>query len=390
MNRAPRDVERELTERLQASAPQPRPGTLDRALARVAATSQRRSWRARLGAASDHASLGRPVAMAGVVVIALAVGLGYARLGLPLSIAPIASPLTSSARPVPASPSASDEASPTSLSDGSVTRSAEEHGIRLTATLDRDRTTFGQRLWAEALVENVGSNSAWWRHLGMCPWPVEITVAPETPTAIDEGRDDWPGPLGILKGSLIADEQPVLSDRRRSFVPEERVDSGSIGCFTVLNNEELPEGASISHRAAWDTDDFMGMPSVPGRYTVEATFELWRGAAPEGPPFDTEPMTVRVEFPLVVEGPDVDWISPGVAIDALLSDDRFLALLAEAPPVGRGGAMAFRNETWIVRHHVATSDTDLEPVATLVGVIDARTGAVLDVRLEDYASDDSY
>lgn len=386
MNRGRIDFERELTERLHALAPRPRPGNLDRALARVSLRSQRGVWSARLTSARGSANLGRVAAAVVVTAIALIAGVTIGQVGPPVGSAPSPSGSQSSAPSPSDSPSVPD-ASPSETADGSVTQSTEEHGIRLTATLDRDSTSFGQRLWADATVENLGPDSVWWQYHGDCLWPADVTVRPTVPTPIAEGRDDWPGELGVFKGTLIADEQPISPDRRRSFVAEERVESGGIGCFMTLDNAELPAGASAGHRAAWETDDFMGLPPVPGRYTVEVTFEFWRGAAPESPP-DTEPRTVSVQLPLVVEGLIADWISPGVAIDALLSDDRFVTLLAQYPrELWRGGDMAFQDDRWIATHDFAETVTDLVPVATLVGVVDARTGTVLDVRVDEPQSD---
>lgn len=382
MNDESIDVERELTERLRALAPSPRPGGFDRAIARIARTSQRGRWSSRLGTALEPAALVRMAAAGAVVATAVIVGVMIGRLGSPTGADRVPPQSVSAAPPATEGASPSGMATPSEAADGPVTQSTEQHGIRLTVTLDSDRTSFGQRLWAEATVENIGSEPAWWRHLGMCPWPVEITVAPEEPTPLDEGRDDWPGNLGIFKGVLTP--EPIVPDRRRWFVAEERVDTGNMGCFAVLVNEQLPEGASVGNRAAWDTDDYMGMPPAPGRYTVEATFELWRGAGPEGPPHDTEPMTVRVAFPLVVEGLDVDWITPELAADALLADDRFAGPLADLPRERWGDRdIAFEDATWVISYVIRRAGTEPPvPEATVIGVVDARSAEVLEVRTE--------
>lgn len=384
------DIERELSEHLQELAPRPRPDDLDRALTRVAATPQRASWNAELTRATRAASPLRLASISAVVVVAVILGVSIGQLRLP-GIGPSASDAQASAPSATGSAldRASDPASPTDTAEQPSTRSTEDLGIRLTAKLDRGRTSFGERVWADVTVGNLGPGSVWWLYRGECIWPVEVTVRPDVATPIDLGRDDWPGDFGIFKNGLIADEQPpsLIPDRRRAFSAEERVESGSLGCFAVLGTEELAEGDSATHRAAWDTDDFKGMPPMPGTYTVEITFEFWRGTEPDLPP-DTEPETVALQIPLVVEGPEVHWISPGVAIDALLADARLVAILDEHPrELWRGGEIAFEDGTWIATYWFANARADDEPSARLVGAIHARTGQVEDVRLENAPPD---
>lgn len=384
------DIERELTEHLQDLAPRPRPGDLDRALGRVATTSQRALWNAGLTRVMRAASPLRLVSISAVVVAAVILSVSIGQLHLP-GIGPAASDAQTSAPSASGSPSdrASDAASPTDTVEEPMARSTEDLGIRLTAALDRGRTTFGERVWADVTVDNLGPDSVWWLYHGECRWLVEVTVRPDVATPIDAGRDDWPGDFGIFKDGLIADEQPpsLIPDRRRAFISEERVESGSLSCFAVLGMAELAEGDSATHRAAWDTDDFKGMPPAPGRYTVEVTFGFWRGTEPDLPP-NAEPQTVALQIPLVVGGPDEDWISPGLAIDALLVDARLLAVLEEHPrELWRGGEIAFEDGTWIATYWFANGEADEEPSARLVGVVDARTGQVDDVRLENAPPD---
>lgn len=298
------------------------------------------------------------------IVLVLAAGIGIGRFSAALP--------SLSSQPSPSADPTSVESSPT---PGSATASTEELGVRLTLSLDRDRSSFGERVWAEATVENLGPGSVFWQHLGDCAWPVVVTVRPETPAPIDEGRADWPGDLGIFKQGLTA--RPILPGREQWFLPADRIASRHTGCFTVLNNEELPEGAAIEHRVGWDTIDYMGMPPVPGTYIVEAPFTFRRGAPIE---FGEEGETVHVTLPLVVEGAAVEWISPHLAIDALLSDERFVGLLTDVPPdVWEHDDIAFEDGLWIVtRRIVAAPDAGLQS-GTLTGVVDASSGVVLEV-----------
>lgn len=319
------------------------------------------------------ARLDEPVATsrwAGVVVMAsgvlavVAVGIGVSQVArIPESIDPAAS---------------------SDVANGPLTASVEESGVRLTLTLDRESAVFGERVWAEVIVENVGQDAVTYRSGGAdCPWPTAISVSPETLGTLDLGRDDWPGDLGALKHALTP--EPIASFQHRAFIPEERVDSEHQGCFLAGLAPELPPGASLTHRAAWDTDDYLGMPPRPGPYTVELTFGFTRVGRfePVG-----QSQLLRVTLPLLVEGEDVDWVSGEEAIDALLGDEIFTDHLATHAPRDRWTSqdIAFDDDRWIVTLKVGTTAADPDPRVTLVGVVDARTGVVLDVELESSAT----
>jgi hypothetical protein len=254
-------------------------------------------------------------------------------------------------------------------------------------TLDRDRSAFGQRVWADATLENLGPGSVFYEVSGGCPWPLSITVAPEASTPIDEGRNDWTGDLDLLKDILTP--QPILADGHQTFLPEEWVDLGRMPCFMNRAYAELAEGGSVHQRVAWDTDAYMGMPPVPGAYAVTASNLFTRGTPPElvGPPSGD---TISVTLSLTVEGEHIAWLSPEQAIDELLSDNRFVGLLALVPRNRWvGSEMTFERDRWVATLAIGTSAADPDPATTLIGVVDARTGAVVDVQLEVQSSETS-
>jgi hypothetical protein len=282
--------------------------------------------------------------------------------------------------PPPPSGSAATDATPSGDSDESVA-SLDESGIRLTLAIERDRTVVGQPLWAGATIENLGPGSVFWD--ASCAWPVVITVTPDAPTDLDLGRQDWPESFDLFKSVLTP--EPYFPDRRREFEAEAVINAGSAGgCPPAVDPADLPDtnevsdGTSISHRAAWDGNDYMGMPPLPGRYTVRATFAFWRGTDPE-PPSDTGQQRIQVSVPILVEGEEVDWLSPEAAIDALLSDARFAEVLADTPPTRWADTgIAFEEDHWVVRLDIGPPPGDLsEP--DLIGVVDARTGEVVEV-----------
>lgn len=309
--------------------------------------------------AQRRAVLAAAIAIGVILVSVLGVGISQLRLTPSASLGP----------------SGSGAASPTEEPNRPVTASTEELGIRLTLTLDLQRTVHGQRVWAYVTVRNIGPDLGW---IG-CGWPVGISVRPELPAEVERVRETWPvdGLLLRYRGDY---EGTVWADGRRPFTPGPLVDTGRQieGCPPAVPLEdlpegpELPEGAAVGMRAAWDTDDYLGTRPMPGRYNVEVTFAFGRG--------DPGQLVVKVGLPLVVEGRGPDQVGPGQALDALLMDDGFRQTLSDISPAPRGGAIELEDDHWVVCIGFAVPNGP--EGGRLVGVVDNRTGAVLDVRLE--------
>ena len=66
-----------------------------------------------------------------------------------------------------------------------VTASVEEDQIRVTITLDRGQSVFGQRVWAEVSVENIGDDVVHWGHSGTCDSRVVFEDRPSVLAAAD-------------------------------------------------------------------------------------------------------------------------------------------------------------------------------------------------------------
>ncbi len=263
------------------------------------------------------------------------------------------------------------QGSPNALpSAPSGTASVEQDGIRLTLVLDKEGTTFGERVWADVTVENTGSDAIIWGHSSTCTWPAGVrgSAALEPPSI---GRTDWPGDQGVLKNATVPDAQSVAF----GFTPEPFVDfQGNWGCTTDLVTDEIAPGERLSDRFAWDTIGFSGMPPPGGRYVAEATFGyMGRGSvSPEASPDDYQ-VTVRVA--LDVEGPAIEYLSPGEAMDLLLADPTFIQQLAANPRVRWTGAdLTWDDERWTVELRLENPDE------ALVATIDAVTGAVTDIQ----------
>lgn len=262
-----------------------------------------------------------------------------------------------------------------------ITASVEEEGIRLTIALDRDRTVFGQRVLATATIENLGADSVYWGHSSTCVHPASVTARPNDPVRLGPGRDDWPGDEGILK-LVTVDQRLTESDPEFGFLPEEWLDQeGSFGCTTDFVVSELAAGASLVQRRGWDTLGHHGMPPAPGVYTVDASFTfISRGEPPafaDGEP-DEFP-AIGTTVPLIVEGTEIEYVSPGEAVDALLSDQGFRSLLADAPRnLWVQSDLTFMGGQWEMVVYLSASSREVEPVEALVGIVDARSGVVVE------------
>ncbi len=296
------------------------------------------------------------------------------------SIAPSAEPSPSVAA---ASASATAEPSPSVPLARPVTEQVEEEGIRLTVTLDRDRTEFGERIVAETMVENIGSDVVFWGHSSSCVHPVSIRVRPDDPESPSYGREDWPGDSGVLK-QVMVDKRTTGSDPEFSFLPAEWLDSDeNFACTSDLQVSELAPGESLPQQLGWDTLGHYEMPPPPGSYTVDATFHFMSRAAPPRGEVGTDAFSVHLTVPLAIDGPEVDYLGPGEAVDALLADPAYQAQLADAP-LRRWlqSDIEFADGRWETALYFKASATEVEPVQALVATIDARTGAVSDVGRE--------
>jgi len=269
-------------------------------------------------------------------------------------------------------------ASPTPLPSAAFgIASIEQNGIRLTLTLDRQSTAFGERVWADATVENIGSDVVIWGHSGTCTWPagVHISTAADPPAV---GRTDWPGDQGVLKNITVSARSTVLG-----FTPEQFVDiEGNWGCTSDLQRDEMQPSERLSHRFAWDTLGQGGMPPPGGGYVAEATFfYMGRGTVPPDARPDEHKVTIRVA--LDVEGSAREYLSPGLALDFLLADPMFIQQLAANPRARWTGAdLTWHDEQWTLELRLQAPDQ------ALVATIDAISGRVSGVELVARDSND--
>lgn len=298
--------------------------------------------------------------------------LAYARAFEPIGAVPSGAPSDS---PEP-TPVVTPPAEP-------VTATVERDGVRLTVTIDRDATISGVRVTASALVENLGPGSVFWGHSGTCRFPVTVEAWADDLAEAPYGARDWPGDAGILK-TITVDERGGSRRSIFSFHPPAWLDSGeTMGCTTDLVFSEIPQGGSIGHEVAWDTIGHHGMPPRPGGYTVRATFNFAsRGYRPGHEPLDA--FSVPVSIPLQVVGPSVAYLSPGEAFDELLADPGYRDALDEAPrSQWLRSRLTFQEERWVAELFYGDRNSGATSVSVLVGVVDARSGEVLRVEIEE-------
>lgn len=225
-----------------------------------------------------------------------------------------------------------------------ITATAAENGIRVTLGLDRDRIAYGERVWADVTVVNTGSDDVFWGHSGTCIFAAEVSVITQAAMEAGTGRSDWSGELGVLKSVTVLYDTTdrATGDAVAGFTPEGWVDVvANMGCTTDLVIDAVPPGGQLTYRAAWDAEGSHDVPMPPGDYVVEATFfYMGRGAPPEVAqgPLDNE--AVRVDLPLLVDSPDVDYLGPGEAVDRVLENQGFLVHLQQAPPSAMAGVHA--------------------------------------------------
>ena len=87
---------------------------------------------------------------------------------------------------------------------------------------------------------------------------------------------------------------------------------------------------------------------------------------------------------LAIAGPAVEYVSPGVALDALLADAGYQAQLADTTRrEWNGQEMIFEDGRWVARLHLGRFDEGALVVPTIVGIVDARTGEVVSVTREE-------
>ena len=247
---------------------------------------------------------------------------------------------------------------------------AEVEGVvRFTLSLDRDRTTPGQPIWAELTVENLGSEDLSWATTGGCPlWPAARSQDP--PDDEPYGRTDWRGDADVLKSVIVGDGP----DPEHPFRPEEYIGvvNSNWGCDLIRVPETIGAGERFTYRSIWYAETRAGVPVKSGSYDVDAELGVFG---------IEEPLTVSV--PLTVIGEDFDWLAPGEALDRFLEDAQFQDLLREYPR-GRWNSqdLVFEDDRWKLRIYVSASPTDLTDAGAVLGTLDALTGHIYGVRFD--------
>ena len=261
---------------------------------------------------------------------------------------------------------------------GPLVATVEEDGIRVALELDRGQVAPGERVWASVTVENVGSDDVHWGHSSSCLFGADVSARPPEPSPLEYGRvadDLLSDDVALLKEIMI--HRGLLPEY--SFTPELLVDTENLACTSDLVSDVLRPGAVLTYRAAWEPEGPNGMPPAGGKYIVTGRFAYFgRGAAPNpalGPSFTS----VGAELPLLVQAPETEFLSPGLAFDRIAEDPRFVAALEGSGPERwpRAPTMEWQGGTWVMRIEM------INPSETLTAAVDAATGEVLTVELAE-------
>jgi len=136
---------------------------------------------------------------------------------------------------------------------------------------------------------------------------------------------------------------------------------------------------------AWDPATPHGMPPPPGAYGVSVKFGYMSRGAPPGfnAEVELDQFSVGFDFTVDVLGPDLAYLSPGQAMDRLLANEEYQALLADSPRERWGQSeIHFVDGVWIASLELSASGASIDPIEAIVGEVDALTGDVTHVRLD--------
>ena len=259
----------------------------------------------------------------------------------------------------------------------------EDQGIRLTVELERDRILTGGTMLAEITLENVGEDTVFWGHSSTCTFPVSMEIRPESAERFAYGQD-WDGEAGILKG-ITVDERWSTSGPTFFGIPPDWLGGQRHGCTSDLVTSEFEPGTTLEQLLAWDPATPHGMPPPPGAYGVSVKFGYMSRGAPPGfnAEVELDQFSVGFDFTVDVLGPDLAYLSPGQAMDRLLANEEYQALLADSPRERWGQSeIHFVDGVWIASLELSASGASIDPIEAIVGEVDALTGDVTHVRLD--------
>ena len=223
-------------------------------------------------------------------------------------------------------------------------------------------------------VRNTGSDDLTWFHDG-CATLVhvlgEMPDAPWRPGVEQVGVD-----LEFKERALFL---AYRSDRRSHplvrFVPEERINIGSMGCADVGISEVISPGESQRDERTWDGSSTFRWGPPPSRPIIlTGTFQYYsRDGRRDGPGSE---LSVPLDA-WITGGADETWLSPPEVVDAALADDDFAEFL-ETQDLGNS-----REEILWYRPELGAWEVGVlewtHPGGELhLVLIDAHTGDVLD------------
>ena len=298
-------------------------------------------------------------------------------------VAPVATPApepTPTPEPTPAPTPTAPPTTPVPTLPADLGREAvaQQDGIKVTITLERNPLPAGVPTMVTATVQNLGETTLHWFSDG-CETLVSVRGSMDgAPWRLGADQD---GVAGAFKGEALGTygNYPLEPPQLR-FRPPDMLVSGSYGCGDIGITHDIKPGKTKTATYAWDGQAYSrwGSPTS-GPVTLTGTFDgYWRGDG-EMPEYDTLGQITLTLDSWVIGGAGPEDLSPPAVIDAALADAVFTGYLetigAEGLGSGHSAFARYRTETGRWEVGVITW-SDAGNTIRLVEV-DRRTGAIL-------------
>ena len=202
---------------------------------------------------------------------------------------------------------------------------ATRDDIRVTVTLQRNPLPAGELSWVKTKVENIGDTNVTWFH-GGCATSVGVGGVVRTDWRVGSVHE---GQRQAFKDAALGKDygESSYDSPFVSFVPRDRLRTGSYGCADVGISEKLSPGASLKATHWWSGLDRATKalpPSGPVTLDIWSNY-FWRGKEPDQ---ITDAVTFELTLDAWVSGGSSDSRpSPGEIVDAALGDAAFVEYL---------------------------------------------------------------
>jgi hypothetical protein len=211
----------------------------------------------------------------------------------------------------------------------------------------------GQAVTVEMTIENKGDESV--LYSGGCGRIGDIWIDLPAGVSIEDGAQ-WQGAAGRMKDLVVAIPEGIALENETK--PQQ-------GCDATGRSTELAPGSSISQQVSWDGRFSNGYPVPEGLYPIHMRFI---GSVDEGD------VVLEASLPVKVNRAD-PVLTPGLAMDIILADDRTSDWINEHPADTWSRAELKHHLEGTYRLNIYAANGESE-VLSLVADVDGRTGSV--------------